>query len=334
MSKRKVRSVMSLTVVGLLILGTADEAWSAEEGQGEGQDTPAAAEADPAAAPADPNDPADPAAAPADPNDPADPAEAPADPNDPADPAEATVGTTEAAKAAESEDATEPAADTSESEESALLPPAAAAAEPEPPAQVGTEQEPVEPRQGDAPRFPLTVGVEFGASFSQVLSKLRTSFTPALEVGYLLPFLAQRVQAYAHLSYVFPSYNRSVDDPRLGDGSYKYRIKEEELLLTLGGLYRWLPPGAPLNFYGQVGYRIRMQRSEVGGGAGGNGFGRNRETKTEPLGLVMAGGVEYALIWGAIAAEIDFSVGDLDHRVTGDVTAGGLVVQVGYHFLF
>ncbi len=210
-----------------------------------------------------------------------------------------------------------------------------AAASVEPVVDAPVETEP-EPPTESTEVFPYTAGVEIGASFSQVLSKLGTSLSLTVEVGYILPVLDQKLEIFADLSYVKPKHRSEVNDPRLDGGSFSFSIREEELLASAGVLYRWFEPGTAINPYGQLGYRLRLQHANVRGKDGEARFGENDETTTEPAGMVAALGIEISLPFmpGALAAEIVFSIGDLAHRVTGNSSAGGLALQAGYHALF
>ncbi|MEE8367447.1 MAG: hypothetical protein V3S30_03940 [Thermoanaerobaculia bacterium] len=189
---------------------------------------------------------------------------------------------------------------------------------------------------------PITAGAELGASFSQPLSKLGTSLSLAVDVGYRLPQMEERIQIYIGAAYSQPRHRETATDSRLpGDGSYEFKIIERQLAFSLGALYRFFPPraehdfhGYPINFYAQFGLRLELQRAdERGRASSGRGFGLDQETATK-IGMLLAGGAEYSLGPGAIAAELNFTVADLDHRLTGETTAGGLMLQVGYHFMF
>jgi hypothetical protein len=199
--------------------------------------------------------------------------------------------------------------------------------------EVGTSARPEE-KTAAKPVFPLTVGVELGVGFPQLVSPLRTTFVPTLEIGYLLPVLAQRLQVTANFTYVMPDHSNVEVDPRFaGSGSFRYKIKEEEVLIGLGTLYRFFPPRTFLNFYAQGELEVHLQRSTVRGQSGGEALGINQETETA-VGGVVGGGAELLLGPGALAAELLFGFSDLDHRVTGESTAGGLRLQIGYHLLF
>jgi len=224
-----------------------------------------------------------------------------------------------------------------EPESTLAVAPASAAAPPATQAEVTTTQaviqETAPAATGYAPIFPFTASVELGTIFPQAVSKLGTGFNVLIEAGYILPYLDQRFEVFADFSYTQPKRQQTLSDPRLtAGGSYSYEITEQQLFTTLGALARLYSPRTQLNFYGQLGARLNMQRSQVVGDAAAAAFGKNEETKTQ-VGLLLAAGAEYILGPGAIAAELDFTFATLDHRITGDTNAGGIVLQVGYHFL-
>ncbi len=182
--------------------------------------------------------------------------------------------------------------------------------------------------------FPITAGIRAGAVFPQLVSRLSTNVDLTLDVGYLLPVLEQRIAVMAGFGYTQPTRSQTVSDPRLAAGSsYTYDLTEQQMLVSLGAMGRLLRPGSPVNGFGQIGVRMDLQRSEVAGSAASDGFGTNRETRTE-AGLWVAAGCEVvAFGTGAIAADLAFTWADLRHRITGPSAAGGLMLEVGYHFL-
>lgn len=227
----------------------------------------------------------------------------------------------------------EPATDSEPATKPEAEPEPAPMTEPAPASEAPMTEEVEAPAGEDAEVFPISVGIELGAQFSQVLSDLGTSFTTTVEVAYLLPFIEQRLALFASGSYVGPSHSAEGTDPRLTASSYQYELTEQEVVLAFGPLYRWHPPAHDFNFYGQLGVQLHLQKSEIEGSAGGQPFGLNDETDTK-VGLLVGVGGEYHLGPGALALELDFSFSDLDHHITGDASAGGLVLVAGYHGLF
>jgi hypothetical protein len=184
------------------------------------------------------------------------------------------------------------------------------------------------------PVIPFTAGVEIGGVFPQVVSKLDTGFMVTLEVGYLLPFLAQRFEIYGDVGYNQSKHHQSLTTPQLTTGgAYTLDIEEQHLLFNVGIMGRIFPPRTLFNCYGQVGFRTDLQRSLVTGEAEGADFPENSETATA-FGVHTAVGGEFTLGPGAISLEVDFSASDLNQKVTGDTAAGGVGLLLGYHFLF
>lgn len=278
------------------------------------------------------------------------PVEAPAPTEEPA--AQATQAPETAAPLAPAADTSAP--DTAAADTAVRQPLEPAASEASPPAvevieasQVGALEAPAAAEVGSTrldagtapaedsggPVFPLTVGVEAGGSFAQLVSKLGSSANATLEVGYLLPQWDQRLEIFVDFAYVQPKRSGTVSDPRLAEGSYDFTITERELAVAIGPLARLFPPRTPLNFYGQLGLQVRMQGGRTVGDAASAAFGQNDETATR-VGGMLAGGVELRVGPGAFAGELAFSFSDLSQRVTGDASTGGLAVLVGYHVLY
>lgn len=185
----------------------------------------------------------------------------------------------------------------------------------------------------DEKLFPLIVGLEVGSSFSQAFSELGTSAAPTLEIGYLLPVLDQHLEIQIQLSYIRPHYISNNTDPRLTQEGYRFRITEEELTTGLGAVYRFFAPKTQLNFYAQLIPHMRWQRSTVQGNSEGSVFLQNQERKAE-FGVLVGGGVEFTLGPGALAGELNVPYGRYRQTVTGEATAGGVILQVGYHLMF
>jgi hypothetical protein len=183
--------------------------------------------------------------------------------------------------------------------------------------------------------FSLTAKVTAGIAVPQAITKLDTAMVYTVGVGYLLPLFAQRIEVWLDGTYNQASRRSSADDARLLTGdSFDYTIVERELLIGLGGLYRFKSPQeGGLNYFGRLGVRVDFQRSDVHGAVGTTGFGSNTETKSE-VGVIAGGGLEYAFGPGAFLAQLDFAFADLSHRTTGNTSAGGPGISVGYHFAF
>lgn len=181
---------------------------------------------------------------------------------------------------------------------------------------------------------PWLVGAHLGAAVPGVISKLGFGGSGGLDVGYLLPWMEQRMQVYGRLDYLRPSYWAEAEDPRLTTSTtYSYKVIEEELVLGLGAVARLWHPDAYVNVFGRLGGELRMQRSTARGRATTSLFGENSETKSA-AGLLLGGGGELRFGPGSAFAELDLSYADLHHAITGDSATGGLGFLAGYAMRF
>jgi len=117
--------------------------------------------------------------------------------------------------------------------------------------------------------FPVTARLGVGMMLPQVVTKLSTGMHFNLGVGYLLPVLDQRIEVWVDGSYNQSTRRGSASDARLLAGdSFDYTIVEREILIGFGGLYRFFSPrDGGLNFFGRLGGRVDLQRSDVHGSA-------------------------------------------------------------------
>ncbi len=190
----------------------------------------------------------------------------------------------------------------------------------------------------DAPSFadlllPDTLALEAGASFPQVYTGLDTFFVVGAQVGFLLPTPDQRLALVAGVDYSLSRSSGAGSDSRLpGDGSYSFDLTLHRILFDLGLLIRFLPPKSELNFYAELDVRIAIYHAEVSGEAT-SPLGIDKDTSFG-VGAGLAGGVEWALGPGALAAELGIGFTGLDQSLTGISSAGGPSIRVGYHLFF
>lgn len=199
-------------------------------------------------------------------------------------------------------------------------------------------QDPVEQRAN----IGLVIGPKLGANFSQVFGDLGTSLIGELEIGYLLPLpkpVGRSFEVFVTGQYTQPPIDgkTSKADPRLpGDGIMRYDITQQQLILTLGVLYR-IPLGGTvgqwLRPYAALGGRLYMMRTLVEGKAGGQDFGKNEETATEG-GFYGALGGDVFLGPGSVFLEVQAVYASLDGFVMRDTRVGALNLAVGYRFFF
>jgi hypothetical protein len=211
----------------------------------------------------------------------------------------------------------------------------------EPPADVSpgsseayTEEDPIEKRA----HIGLIIGPKLGANFSGVFSDLGTSFITELEIGYLLPLpkpVGRSFELFVTGQYTQPTVDGKTTekDPRLpGNGIMKYDITQQELILTLGLLYR-IPLGGEvgqwLRPYMALGGRLYLMKTLVDGSAGGQPFGENEETATRG-GFYSALGGDVFVGPGSVFLEAQVVYASLDGFVMRDTNVGALNLAVGY----
>jgi hypothetical protein len=184
----------------------------------------------------------------------------------------------------------------------------------------------------------LVIGPKFGANFSQAMSDLGTSFIGELEIGYVLPLpqpIGRSIEVFVTGQYTQPPIDgkTSKADPRLpGDGIMHFDITQQQLILTLGLLYR-IPIGGDvgqwLRPYAALGGRLYMMRTLIEGKAGGKDFGKNEETATQG-GFYGAVGADAFVGPGSIFLEGQFVYASLDGFVMRDTNVGAINLAVGY----
>lgn len=188
--------------------------------------------------------------------------------------------------------------------------------------------------QSAAPPAPptLTAGLKLGGIFPQVMSRLSTSYSLGVEVGWVVPALNRQLAVALECAYSAPPRTFTVEDPRVSGGSYTVTITERTVGLYLGPKYYLLPVRGTLVPWASVGLRVQLIDSQVVGGAG-QAFGQHDETGTH---LAFGGqvGVGYRLGPGFVGLELQLISSPLDHLVTGRVDVGDLAVRAAYHFTF
>lgn len=182
-----------------------------------------------------------------------------------------------------------------------------------------------------APRFELSL--KAGGHFPQIVNSLGTTFDGVVKFG-VAPFSGRQLQIFADLGYSRPSHTVTQTDPRLGaEGeSYTSVLTVNDLRLTAGLQYFFVPTSGNLLPYAGAGIRMHMLRIEVDG-ASEQAFGDNRETSTRPGGVGF-GGVALKLGPGIVLGELSFGYAPVDERVTGTSNIGALSVLLGYGLMF
>ncbi len=229
---------------------------------------------------------------------------------------------------AQDEEAAAPPADTSETGGSAE---ASGSASGE--AYATGDYVPTEETPDDFSNANLTLGLKVGLYVPSIVNALGLHADIALEAAFLLPFLERRLGIAVELGYSPPGVSGSGTDMRIGDagGPWTYEVVTKELMLALGPIFRFLPPGSPIVPYAGVLFRTYFLEtsSEGTGGAGKEAFGENTEQSTE-FGVSLLLGGELRLGPGAALFEISFGTSSLPHRITGDTSTGALAFLLGY----
>lgn len=174
----------------------------------------------------------------------------------------------------------------------------------------------------------LVLGAGVGGIFPQPFSSLGSHVAVALEVGYRLPFLEQRLEIMSGLGYSPPG--RSFDVTRT-DGKYSGDVTEQELHLSLGVRARLMPRSSPWNVSLGVGPRMFFLKTTSSGSKAGQSFAEYTEKSTQ-VGVFGVVGGEYVLGPGAIFLDVDLGYAKLPHQITGDASTGNLAALVGYRF--
>jgi hypothetical protein len=181
----------------------------------------------------------------------------------------------------------------------------------------------------------LTVGAKVGAGLGAPLSDFGGTPAFELELGYLLPVdvpQGHELGIFFSGLYVQPGVDGSASAPdsRLpGDGIVHYEVTQQELVLSLGGMYRIDIGSRLLMPYGGLGGRMYLLNTNVTGDVAGEPYGDSDETKTS-FGLVVMAGVELMLGPGALLAELQMGWAPLDAYVMRDTNLGALSLAVGY----
>jgi opacity protein-like surface antigen len=186
----------------------------------------------------------------------------------------------------------------------------------------------------------IVVAPHIGVTAPQLFSDLGSWPIFGLELGYIMPFNAgsftRPLQLSFDVMYTAPGATGTGENLHLGEGgaSYEWTLKQQMLVLQLGALWRFMPPGEFVSAYAMVGPRVYLMESVLNAsGNGGADFGENRETNTE-YGFVLGGGADFAVGPGTLFTTLYFSMSKLDQRITGEANTGALALSAGYRLYF
>jgi hypothetical protein len=180
----------------------------------------------------------------------------------------------------------------------------------------------------------FAVGIKLGVVLPQVTTELGTAVGGGLEASWGFPVLARRIGLYAEVNYTQPTVSRTtLTDPRVMGGVYDSSQTQRELTLGAGLVGRIAPPASVWNGYVMAGVRAYLLETLTEGSAAGAPFGENTEKSTQVGGFVALGG-ERRLGPGALLLEVGYGASSLPHTITGDVSTGAVVAQLGYRLYF
>lgn len=177
----------------------------------------------------------------------------------------------------------------------------------------------------------LILGLRAGIGVPSLFNELGVSYDLSLEVGVILPILDGRLAISADLGYSAPGATGSGTDARVGTsgGTWTYDVTNERLVVSLGPVFRILPPGSMFVPYIGVLGRVYFVRTTANGTGAGQPFGENVET-SNAFGVVGALGGELRLGPGAALLELQLGWAGMDQKITGSTTAGVFAAQLGY----
>lgn len=177
----------------------------------------------------------------------------------------------------------------------------------------------------------VAVAVKLGGDVPSLFSGLEPTYQLEIEGGVLL--LARKLELDVSLGYSRPPARHTSSDVRLEGADYSWVLTQE--IVSLGALvrYRFLDGQRPFNVYVAAGPRLHFLTTRVNGQSGGAELGESVQYTAAP-GVAAMFGAELSVGPGRALAELDLSAGPLSGLVTGQTSAGGLGLVIGYRLLF
>lgn len=184
-----------------------------------------------------------------------------------------------------------------------------------------------------APEPAFEVSLKAGVHLPQIANPLQTSFDGVLKLGYGLPFLQRRLQAFVDFGYTQPSVTVTGSDARVPGGTFTSTTILRDFGLSLGLAFFILEPSRALVPYVSAAVRLHLLLAETSGEAGGSPFGGWQETDTR-LGAAFAAGAGYRLGPGRVLGELAFNIVPVEQRLTGSSNASSMSLLLGYGLFF
>ena len=212
------------------------------------------------------------------------------------------------------------------------LPSQAAAQETASETGVVSEGGPIYERGGLA-EIGLVAGLKGAVGFGQLFSDMELGWIGELELGWVTPY--RPLQIFVTTSYVRTGQADALGepDPRLpSGGAWTYDVTQDQLVFTVGPLYR-LDVGSDVVVpYGALGFRTYLTSTEVTGEADAD-FGTYEEQGTD-FGAYGAIGADFFVGPGAFLTELQIGWAPVDRYVLQDTSTGTLNLALGYRFFF
>ncbi len=183
----------------------------------------------------------------------------------------------------------------------------------------------------------LVLAPKIGGGLGSVFfDGLGATFSPSLEVGYLLPLPApinRDIELFVEGAYAAPTTDQIVqgDDPRLADGSFHYTLTLHQWSLATGALYRIPVPLSWLRPTVSLAANTVFSRTVITGDAGDSDFATATEDAVD-LGVVAAVGADFFVGPGAISVEVEGAWVPADRFVLRATSATAVGLVVGYRF--
>lgn len=173
----------------------------------------------------------------------------------------------------------------------------------------------------------LVVGLKGAVGFGQVYDTTGLGLIGELELGWVTPY--RPIQLFFSGSYVNTTRDETVGaDARL-PGELKYELAQQQLVLTLGALYRIPLSSDLIRPYVGLGGRAYLTSTEIDGSAGGEAFGTYTEEGTN-WGFYGSLGADFFVGPGSILFEVQTGYAPVDRFVLQDTSTGMLNVAIGY----
>lgn len=173
----------------------------------------------------------------------------------------------------------------------------------------------------------LVIGLKGGLGLGQVYNTTELGFLGELELGWVTPH--RPLEIFATGSYVRTGRDDDMDADARVPGAPSYDFVQDNLVITLGGLYRIPLSTDVVRPYGALGGRMYLSRTEITGYAGPETYGTYEEEGTA-WGIYGALGADFFVGPGSILFEIQTGWAPVNRFVLQETSTGMLNFALGY----